>query len=110
MLDAKNISLLQLVNNISEVRNSPEESSRLSRPLLHLGGRDVDLKRISQFAQVSFHYVDALLDLVVLLHVPPVLLGLLVEEHQPLPVGGVRVEILLAGQEEIGVAENIKYF
>ena len=56
------------------------------------------------------HLILDLLDPVVLLHVPPVLLRLLVEEHQPLPVGGVRVEILLAGQEEIGVAEDIKYF
>ena len=49
--------------------------------------------------------ITHLLDPVVLLHVLSVLPRLLVEEHQPLPVHCVRVEIFLAHQGEVGVTE-----
>ena len=65
----------------------------------------MNVKWISHLLEVSLHEVDALFDLVILLHVPSVLLGLLMEDHQSLPVRGVRVEILLSGEQEVGVPE-----
>ena len=47
-----------------------------------------------------------LLDSVVLLHVPSVLLCFLVEEHQPLSVGSIGIQVLLSGQHEVGVSRK----
>ena len=98
--------LLKFIDDISEVGDPPKESSRLGSPLLYLSCRDVDVKWISHLLEISLHHVNTLLDLVIFLHVPSVLLGLLMEDHQSLPVSGVRVEILLPGQQEVGVPED----
>ena len=98
--------LLEFTDDISEVCDPPKESSRLVSPLLHLSCRNVDVEWISHLLQISLHEVDTLFDLVVFLNVPSVLLSLLMEDHQSLPVSGVRVEILLPGEEEVGVPED----
>ena len=95
--------LLKFIDDISEVCDPSKESSRLGGPLLHLSCRDVDVEWISDLLEISLHHVNTLFDLVIFLHVPSVLLGLLMEDHQPLPVRGVRVEILLPCEEEVRV-------
>ena len=65
----------------------------------------MDVKWISDLLEISLQQVDTLFDLVIFLHVPSVLLGFLMEDHQSLPVRSVRVEILLSGEQEVGVPE-----
>ena len=66
----------------------------------------MDVEWISDLLEIRLHQVDALFDLIIFLNVPSVLLGFLVEDHQSLAVRGVGVEILLSGEQEVGVPED----
>ena len=114
---------LQFAEDVFEAGDSEETSNTLLQcsSLLQLSSTQVHLKRVLKLFKIRLYSIDTLnklhmkslsrwssilnlLNCVVLVHIPSMLLSLLVEGHQPLPICSIRVQVLLPGEDKIRIA------